>query len=95
MIVDEEECVELLTILLGRVLQIVEAEEKGKLAEDEVQYIVQCIHPAFTSASDERVREAALDIVRYLPARSAREIQFVLQVGKVRDMVQQAVWLAI
>ncbi len=54
--------------------------------------IVQAVYPAFTSEGDERVREAALDILRYLPARSVREIQLALDVAE--DAGDRAVQLA-
>src|ERR1700730_7868514 len=64
--VDQDQRGELLSILLGRMLQIAEADEKGGPVEQEVQEIVQCGYPAFTSSEDAVLREAALDLLRYL-----------------------------
>jgi hypothetical protein len=62
-------------------LQIVEADETGTPVEAEVQRIVQSALPA-TRASDEAIRETALDILRYLPARSANEIRYALDIAE-------------
>ena len=58
-----------------------EAKQGGRDVEREVQQIVGCVYPAFAGANDVIVRECALDILRYLPARSASEIEFVLQLA--------------
>jgi hypothetical protein len=81
----------LLTILLGRILHIEEAEEMGSEVEREVQTIIQAISPTFTQGMEELVGEAALDILRYLPLRTANEISYVLDfVGKAEDEQVQA-----
>jgi hypothetical protein len=89
---DYEEQVDILTILQGRVLQISNAEEKGEGIEREIQQIVQSVYPIFTSASDNLLCEAAMDILYYLPARSPHEIQYVLSLAEdAKDKrVQQA-----
>ena len=91
-IVDRSEQVDLLSILLGRALQIVEVEEKGKQVESEVEEIVQRVYPTFTATSDGLVREAALDILRYLPSRSASEIRYVLNLAE--QTIDQQIWQA-
>ncbi len=68
-----EEEIDLLTILLGRVLQIVEADKQGKEFDAEVRQIVDFVNPTFAVADDKSVREAALDILRYLSARATRD----------------------
>ena len=85
--------VDYLFILLGRVLHIEEAKEGGVVIEAEIHEIVQSVYPSFTSASDERVRAAALDILRYLPLRTANEITYVLALAhKTTDQqVQSAI----
>jgi len=88
--VDQDEQVDLLSILLGKVLQIVEADEKGEPVEREVEEIVQCVYPTFTATSNELVREAALDILRYLPARSVNEIRYALNLAE--QAIDQQVW---
>lgn len=73
--------IDLLLILLGRILQIGEdsvdtsAEQK---VQQEIRQIIQTITPYFTSTTDD-VRDAALDILRYLLARSGDEIRFVIE----------------
>jgi len=84
-----EEQTNLLVILLGRVLQIIETKQGGRDVEREVQQIVGCVYPTFTGANDVIVRECALDILRYLPARSASEIEFLLS-GPTDKRVQEA-----
>lgn len=66
-----------LLILLGRILQIQKIESMGKEVEQEVQHIVQAITLYLTSTTDD-VRNAALDILRYLPVRTEHEIRFVV-----------------
>ena len=85
--------VDLLLILLGRILQIGEdapdtsPEQK---TQQEIHYIVQQITPFCTSTNDD-VRDAALDILPYLPVRTEHEIRFVIEGaeqakdGQVRD----------
>ena len=85
-----EEQYDLLTILMGRLLHIVEdTDEMGA----EIAGIVSVVYPTFTSARDEDVREAALDILRNLPLRTENEIMFALAGGnKVNDgQVQKAI----
>ena len=89
-----EEQYDLLTILMGRLLHIVEdTKEMGNEIEAEIAGIVSVVYPTFTSARDEDVREAALDILRNLPLRTENEIMFALAGGnKVNDgQVQKAI----
>ena len=83
--------IDMLEILLGRVLQIQESNELDSVIEQEVQQIIQCANNNCTSIDDE-VREAALDILRYLPVRFAKEIKVVLQLaeGATNSDVRQA-----
>ena len=79
------EQIDLLAILLGRELHIVEdLDEVSDEVEGETRQIVQAMYAVFTRTKSDEVREAALDIVRYLPARSANEIEYVL--GLAKDM---------
>ncbi|HZO74930.1 MAG TPA: hypothetical protein VFB60_22175, partial [Ktedonobacteraceae bacterium] len=89
---DETQTADLLLILLGRVLEIQEEEKTGQDIESEVKQIVQVALDSIASASSEEVCEAALDIIRYMPVRTANEVEFVLQLTeKVADeRVQRA-----
>jgi hypothetical protein len=89
--IDVAEYWDILTILLGRVLQIQEARELGNPVEAELQQIKQVACTGLVSSSNNEVCEAALDIIRYLPARSVNEIKFVLQLTEEADIrIQQA-----
>ena len=72
----EAEQVELLNLLLGRVLQIQEADEKGPEVEREIAQIVQVALPFALADSD--TRDVTLDISRYLPVRTEQEVIYVL-----------------
>src|SRR6266568_1747075 len=95
--VDTAEYVDLLTILLGRILQIQEADERGNAIESEVQVIAQVASVGLISTENDEVREAMLDIVRYLPARSVNEIKMVLQLaeGSTDERIQRACAVAL
>ncbi len=80
--IDLEEQVDFLFILLGRVLHIKETEEVGDTIETEIHKIVQGVYPSFTSASDETIRATALDILRYLPLRTAERDYLCARFGK-------------
>ena len=80
--ISQEEQVELLTILLGRLLQLIETEKIESVVEQEIQTLISVVYPAFTSTGDDEVDEAARDVLRYLPARSAKEIEYALQLVK-------------
>jgi len=85
------ENVEVLTILLGRVLQIQEAGEEGPTIESEVQQLIQSVLKEPVSTSDDKVYEIVLNIIRALPCRSANEVKFVLLLAEQTDaQVQQA-----
>jgi hypothetical protein len=69
---DPTECVDLLTIMQGRVLQIRDDNEVGNVIEQEVRQIVNIAGDQIAAKGvDNDVRDAALDILRYLPVRSA------------------------
>ena len=91
-ITNQSEQVDLLSILLGRILQIAEANEKGESVEREVRQVVQYVYPTFTASSDPLVSDAALDILRYLPVRSANESRYVLSL--VEQASEQQIWQA-
>ncbi len=74
--------VDLLTIILGRILQMQEADEVGDAVEREVQQLAKVVHVDFKPAEDGEVRESVLDILRYLPACTPKEIAFVLQLAE-------------
>jgi len=75
---------ELLTILLGRMLQIQEANETGTGIEQEVQRIVQATLPFAQPYTT--TRDVMLDIVCYLPARMEQEVVYVLDLaGNIQD----------
>jgi hypothetical protein len=90
--INQVERVDLLTILLGRLLQIVEAEEMGDAVEREIQQIGHFVYPGFLSGGDDEIRDVVLDILRYLLARSVNEIRFVLQLAEdeTNERVQRA-----
>ncbi|HEY6406815.1 MAG TPA: hypothetical protein VIY29_05040, partial [Ktedonobacteraceae bacterium] len=79
--IKQAEQVDLLTILLGRLLQIVEAKEVGDPVEREIQQIVHVVYPGFLSKGDGEIEGVVLDILGYIPARSANEIRFVLELS--------------
>ena len=76
----ETEYVELLIILLGRVLQIQEADETGPGIEQEVQRIVKASLPFAQPESD--AWYIVLHIVYYLPARTEREVVYILDLTR-------------
>ena len=89
---DLVEQIELLTILLGRVLQVQKANESGHDVEREIQEIVQIIQPIFTSTRNDEISGIVLDILSYLPARSANEIEYVLQL--INDATDERIQIA-
>src|SRR6266568_1273566 len=84
--------IELLTILLGRVLQVQKANESGHDVEREIQETVQIIQPIFTSTRNDEISGIVLDILSYLPARSANEIEYVLQL--INDATDERIQIA-
>jgi hypothetical protein len=74
--------VDLLTILLGRILHIQETGEMSDAVYDEVRGIVETALASTASTDIADVQQTALDILRTLPARSANEIVFVLQLAE-------------
>jgi hypothetical protein len=81
---DETEAIDLCIILLGRILQIEETNESGQTIVEETQRIVETARQmlAETSSTQKELREALLDILRYLPAHSGEEIAFVRQLAE-------------
>jgi len=90
--INQDEQVDLLTILLGRLLQIVEAKEVGDFVEREIQQIVHFVTAAFLYSGNDEIEGVVMDILGYLPARSANEILFVLQLAEdaTDERVQRA-----
>ncbi len=81
---DPAQYIDLLTILLGRILQFQEANQMGDSVEHEICQIVDIVLDVFASknANEFEGIEATLDIIRYLPARSADEVLFILQLAE-------------
>jgi hypothetical protein len=81
---DPVQYVDLLTILLGRILQVLEIDKTNTVIEDGIRQIVDVAIDALASKSADEYEaiEATLDIMRYLPVRSADEVLFVLQLTK-------------
>jgi hypothetical protein len=67
----------LFAILLGRVLHIQDSSETGEAIEKEVQHIAETVIDCIRTEPPGEGREVALDVLRFLPARSANEITFV------------------
>ncbi len=80
--VDSIERVDLLIFLMGRVLQIVEDDREGNDVEQEGQQIARAAVGVLGAEDADDIYEAALDVLRYLPARSADEINFVLDLSR-------------
>lgn len=91
-LVDSSQFVDLFTILLGRVLQMNAAKEQGGTIERELGQLVQVVCDSFAAAGNEEEREAALDILRYLPVRTENEVRSVLRLAEraADERVQQA-----
>ena len=86
---NEELRADLLLVLLGCVLQVQEAETTNNTVvdEQEVQHIAGIAIQCFLSATVQDVQDAALDILRYLPARTINEIHFVVtQAEQAQDL---------
>ena len=81
-IIDVSECADLLTILLGRVRQV--ASKKPEEANElEMQRIVEIVKSnLLATEKDTEEREVALNILRYLPARSSIEIRLVMRLAE-------------
>jgi len=74
------ECIDLLAIIVGRLLQIIDVREKG--VEEEIQQFVNTFITLRASTTNNKLGEAALDVIRYLPTRNGNEIKCVLQVAE-------------
>jgi hypothetical protein len=94
---DPVQHIDMLTILLGRLRQIEQIDEKGTVVEQEIQQIVHVALTEFISAKSNEVSEAALDILRYLPIRSGNEVNYILELAEDAqdEKVQKAYALAI
>jgi hypothetical protein len=81
---DTAQYVDLLTLLLGRILQFQEADNMEKSAEKEIRQIADIALDTLTTKRDIALEgiEATLDIIRYLPAHSADEVFFILQLAE-------------
>jgi glutamine synthetase len=79
-VVSVDESIDLLAILMGRVLRLQEAQEKPADVALELEEIVQVALARYqTARQDDMVMQAALDVLRYLPARTENEVRFLLQ----------------
>src|SRR3989442_970605 len=95
---DVIEGTDLLAILMGRMLQVVEGEEMGEAIEHETRQIAEVARNTLQVTDvDGEVKEAALDVIRYLPVRSASEIALVLRLAEdaVGEELQGACVLAL
>ncbi|HEY1352639.1 MAG TPA: NACHT domain-containing protein [Ktedonobacteraceae bacterium] len=79
---DDYEYSELLTIILGRILHILETQETGQDIEQELQQIVTCISEKLLTLTQQNVCEAVLAMISYLPARSAGEIHMLQHIAE-------------
>jgi hypothetical protein len=79
---DDYEYTELLTIILGRILHILETKETGYAIEQELQQIVTGISEKLLTVTHPNVCEAMLAMISYLPARSAGEIQILQYIAE-------------
>ena len=77
-----------LIILLGRVLQVQESGTTNASVEQEVQKIVKSTVDLLSQRSDAECQEIILEIVRSLPARTKKEISFILYLAKTMNNVQ-------
>jgi len=80
------------TIILGRVLKITKNNERGIVIERELQQFILVACSIFALVERQSLREAILDIIRFSPSRTLREIKFMLQLAdEVSDeSIQQA-----
>jgi hypothetical protein len=72
---------DVLLVLLGRVLQVQEAEVRGDAVEQEVQAIIEAVLNRFSQEGERDHQEIILEIVRSLPARTEEEIGFILHLA--------------
>lgn len=85
---DDDERTELLSLLLGRVLQIQEGEEVGGERDDEVRQIVEIT--LATDNASQATAEITRSILRFLPARTEAEITLLIELAlKTEDKSQQ------
>jgi hypothetical protein len=93
--VDSVEQVELLTILLCRLLQIEDADEMGNEIEQEMALLINAALGYLTTDTTNEAIEVngvVLDMLKYLPLRSANEITNTLTLaeGSADTRVQDA-----
>lgn len=81
---DRRECIDLLLILLGRLLTILEINEIGDTIENEVKDIARTACLGIATADHDEC-EARLEVIRYLPVRSAEEVNIVLGLAEETD----------
>ncbi len=77
-----DESVDLLVILMGRVLQVQEAEEKPGVVAQELEEIAQAVLAQYQTMQQDDGKQAALDVLRYLPARAEGEVRSLLQLAE-------------
>ncbi|HYT42823.1 MAG TPA: hypothetical protein VEP90_10775, partial [Methylomirabilota bacterium] len=88
-------CVDLLTILLGRILYLLEVGNKK--ADAELKKITEIACSSYRAFNDEEVRSMAIEIVSFLPARTKSEINALLGLAteSTDEPIQEACALAL
>ncbi len=82
---------DLLAILQARLLQFQINKQTGPEIEEEIQQIADAaLTELLTTQNDVERREATLDVLRSLPARTQGEIQYILRIA---EAPQQYTWL--
>ncbi|HET8845148.1 MAG TPA: hypothetical protein VFN35_26980, partial [Ktedonobacteraceae bacterium] len=76
----EEECLELLLLMLGRVLQIQEGEEVSPEVEAETQHLLA--RAMMTRIAGPKAVKVIKDLFSYLPARTKGEIEFIIRLSQ-------------
>ncbi len=80
---EKRQKIEALTILMGYLLQIQERKQTGDAVEmEDRQFAHAAIKELSAPDSDGEIREAALDVLRSLPARTSGEIVLVRQLAE-------------
>jgi hypothetical protein len=94
---NDSEKVELLTILAGRLYALGESAQK----DDTLQEIQMYVSTAYSCLHNRETREAALDVIRALPARTSAEVNYIVQVAQdvqdqdTREDIQTACGVAL
>ena len=91
----EEEQIELLTLLLGRILQIQEADEKSITTVQEIAQIVQVAMPFAHKRGD--AQGVVVEMLGSLPMRTEQEVAYVLDLAHNTpdEKVQKALLVAL